>query len=294
MAAPLVRAGHVIRRLPPRRPGSALPLSTVRSTQPSADMTPNYVCFAAAPGWSLARCPLLVVPHFVTSAEHDALAAEAQASLRRRQYEKGHWDGVIRGFREAQKPLGAWPAGCRAVFERVHARFPSPSTQAPMPSVHVLDLAADGVIQRHVDSVKFSGDIVAGISLLSDGVMRLRHETSDAVIALHLPARSLYMLCGEARYHWGHEVPAGTVDFKGTPVTRGRRVSLIIRDELATGMGGGAGPGAGAPGGDASGGGASGYGSGAGRGREGEGAARLSGAYGKLDADGNAHSGSTR
>ena len=37
---------------------------------------------------------------------------------------------------------------------------------------HAIDLSVTGVLKAHVDSVKFSGEIVAGISLLSDAVMR--------------------------------------------------------------------------------------------------------------------------
>ena len=39
---------------------------------------------------------------------------------------------------------------------------------------HAIDLSKDGRLDAHVDSVKFSGGIVAGISLLSDSIMRLR------------------------------------------------------------------------------------------------------------------------
>ena len=39
--------------------------------------------------------------------------------------------------------------------------------------VHVLDLAEGGRIKPHVDSVKFCGDTITGICLLSDAVMRL-------------------------------------------------------------------------------------------------------------------------
>ncbi len=113
-----------------------------------------------------------------------------------------------------------------------------------MPYVHVLDLQPEpsGRIDNHVDSVKFSGEVVAGLSLLSPAVMRLRHETSDRVVDLFLPERSLYILSGESRYNWGHAIVSREgatgepgfrpVTFRGHPVTRGRRISIIFRDEL--------------------------------------------------------------
>merc|ERR1712100_415269 len=39
--------------------------------------------------------------------------------------------------------------------------------QVPWMPPHVIDLSADGAIGAHVDSVKFSGGIVAGLSLIS-------------------------------------------------------------------------------------------------------------------------------
>ena len=112
---------------------------------------------------------------------------------------------------------------------------------------HVVDLAKDGHIGAHVDSIKFSGGIVAGLSLLSQRTMRLEydHEAhaalpatlaaiplyADATITVAepgenskpplatavefvLPPRSLYVLAGPLRYFFSHQVlgqgsPAG-------------------------------------------------------------------------------------
>ena len=42
----------------------------------------------------------------------------------------------------------------------------------------MIDLDKDGKINPHIDSIKFSGDLVAGYSLGSTRVMRLSHETN--------------------------------------------------------------------------------------------------------------------
>ena len=97
-----------------------------------------------------------------------------------------------------------------------------------MPAVHVLDLAADGFIKPHVDSVKFCGSTIAGISLLSDCVMRLKGP--DLQLDAFLPRRSLYVMRDEARYDYTHEIlkeDESVVD--GRRVLRSRRISLICR-----------------------------------------------------------------
>lgn len=65
----------------------------------------------------------------------------------------------------------------------------------------------------HVDSIKFSGDMIAGISLLSTRTMVLSPEGDPASsrdpvadIALRLPPRSLYVLRGKYRYDYRHEI----------------------------------------------------------------------------------------
>ena len=94
--------------------------------------------------------------------------------------------------------------------------------------VHVLDLAADGYITPHVDSVKFSGDLVCGVSLLSSAVMTLAPESPpevasafDAKARLYLPRRSLYVLSGNARYHFTHSVEGGDASWSASSSSSG-------------------------------------------------------------------------
>lgn len=62
--------------------------------------------------------------------------------------------------------------------------------------IHILDLHKDGYIKPHVDSVRFCGNIIAGLSLLSDSIMRFKHETDQTkpVVNVLLKRRSLYIL----------------------------------------------------------------------------------------------------
>lgn len=182
----------------------------------------------------------------VTEREEAALVAEADRWLRRRPYERGHFDNVIAGYREMQKPLGAFSARNRAVLERLIGAVWATSGASPaLLPVHLLDLEAEGYIKRHVDHVEYSGEAIVGVSLLSEAVMTLHLESGERAregaaaaaavsagacdapsaaltregasrspgasdepwLPLRLPRRSLYVLRGAARYEWAHAVP---------------------------------------------------------------------------------------
>lgn len=98
----------------------------------------------------------------------------------------------------------------------------------PLLPPHVIDLHPDGRIDAHIDSVKFSGDLIAGVSLLASATFKLEAASpSDGVpipgghsCQFRLAPRSLYVLSGPARYEYAHSV------FN----ISGRRLSLILRD----------------------------------------------------------------
>uniref|UniRef100_A0A8R1HGD4 2OG-FeII_Oxy_2 domain-containing protein n=1 Tax=Caenorhabditis japonica TaxID=281687 RepID=A0A8R1HGD4_CAEJA len=99
--------------------------------------------------------------------------------------------------------------------------------------VHILDLHKDGVIKPHIDSIRYCGDVITGVSLLSDAIMRLRHQNQkdDLIVDLLMPRRSLYRLGGAGRYEFTHEV-LGTTEsvWHGKNIPRDRRISIICRD----------------------------------------------------------------
>ena len=204
-----------------------------------------------------------VLPDFITQEEHDHLVNEVEPSLRKRRYEDGHWDAVIHRFREVEK--WQWSQPSTSMFERIKSDVDLlPHDRKMMHAVHVLDVAADGYIDPHVDSVKFSGDFVIGLSLISTSIMTLTknmevlktygeepepeksnpeicHE--DSTVRLLLPPRSLYILTGEARYDYAHAIlgakdgPQVWNHEDGTQeeIHRERRISLIFRDEKCEG-----------------------------------------------------------
>lgn len=92
---------------------------------------------------------------------------------------------------------------------------------------HVIDLK--GRIDPHIDSVKFSGGIVAGLSLLATATMRLSKADpmSGDVLPqgdsydLLLEPGSLYILTGPARFEYAHSI---------FDLSEDRRLSIIMRD----------------------------------------------------------------
>ena len=182
---------------------------------------------------------------FMSESEEVTLSSECASFLNRLDYESGHWDGVISNYKEVQRDIRSpsLSAASQAVLRRAQAAFPAGARTggAPLPYFHALELAEGGSIAAHVDSVKFSGGVVAGLCLLSDAVMVLTPDPEGAApslapapeVRLLLPRRCFYTLTNEARYAWAHAVPAGAgATFRGAAVKRGRRLSIMLRDAM--------------------------------------------------------------
>ena len=143
-------------------------------------------------------CAALVLRDAITAEQEQRLVAELDPVLRRRRYARDHWDAVITGYKEVERAhwadaeneatvvdirrriSGLVASGATALTTKRQEPHPpgDPAEALPLSwlPVHVIDLAADGFITPHVDSVKFSGDLVCGLSLLSPAVMTLRPD----------------------------------------------------------------------------------------------------------------------
>lgn len=190
---------------------------------------------------------------FVTEEEANILVEDILACMKRRRYEKGHWDAVIVNYKETElyDEESLLCQESRNIFERVRhqlkERHLSRRTVSWLPC-HAIDLHKEGELNAHVDSVRFSGDIVSGLSLLSPSIMRLvpdddgdgktglvEHYKHVEFVDLYLPPRSLYVLADAGRYHYSHQLlPSGSVfhTTNGEPITveRDHRISIIFRD----------------------------------------------------------------
>lgn len=170
-----------------------------------------------------------VRPGFISEEEEAALLKELEPGLKRKRYEFDHWDNAIHGYRETER--ATWGPACAEVLNRV--RSVAFSADSPLLGpVHVLDLDKKGYIKPHIDSVKFCGSTIAGLSLLSDSVMRLvKQDSPDQWLDLLLPQYSLYIMRDEARYEFTHEILREEESvFNGQRVERQRRISVICRN----------------------------------------------------------------
>jgi alkylated DNA repair protein alkB family protein 7 len=143
--------------------------------------------------------------------------------------------------------------------------FPHQSTRLSIKWLpcHVIDLKSDGKLMAHVDSIRFSGHIVAGLCLGSSAIMRLKPSVNNDggsssskgynnnsnnnqqpvdshYVDMYLPPRTLYVLRDAARYEYSHELLPDSSEFhfldndaatiKKIVVRRDRRISVIFRD----------------------------------------------------------------
>lgn len=196
----------------------------------------------------------------------------------RRRYEKGHWDAVITGYKEVELPdpdatkrsnlpssrFGPLSKDSERVLRRVRSLLESNDSIWMPPSsssghgletndatkkrtwlpCHAIDLNETGELTAHVDSIKFSGCLVSGLSLLSPSILRLKpanenddengssHVRKEGHVDLYLPPNSLYALSGVSRYQYTHELlpTHSTFGPQSIPVPRGLRYSVIFRD----------------------------------------------------------------
>ncbi|KAL6260969.1 hypothetical protein P5V15_008496 [Pogonomyrmex californicus] len=173
-----------------------------------------------------------VLPNFISEKEEDILVQEVDPYMKRLRYEYSHWDNAIHGYRETE--WKKWSKDSTQILDRVRKEaFPVEITQLSL--VHILDLAAEGWIKPHIDSVRFCGGIIAGLSLLSDSVMRLTMEghEKECVGYFLLLRRSLYIMSGVARYKYHHEILKSEESyFEGRHIPKGRRISIICRSEV--------------------------------------------------------------
>lgn len=197
-----------------------------------------------------------VIPDFLAPEEEALLLEEMEPYLKRMRYEFDHWDDAIHGYRETERKH--WYPHNKLLIQKVSdIAFKGEI----MPFIHILDLAEDGVIKPHVDSTRYCGDTIAGLSLLSDSVMRLVRvdetkyqqkdddgENSDYrsqpleasgespkynfYADVLLKRRSLYIMSHTARYNFTHEIMGNNVSqFRGEQVRKTRRISVICRNE---------------------------------------------------------------
>ncbi|KAJ7684654.1 hypothetical protein DFH06DRAFT_1156242 [Mycena polygramma] len=144
-------------------------------------------------------------------------------------FEEGHFDGVIKHFREMH--LTAWPCSdvpeLSPILRRLHSLFPPQDVQT-----HLLHLASNGEIRPHIDNLSASGSWILGVSLGAERLLHLEgpNGTSDSFKVL-LPSGSVYIQRDSLRFDYKHSISLkGT--YEGRAIHGGQRVSIMIRDRL--------------------------------------------------------------
>ncbi|XP_017770074.1 PREDICTED: alpha-ketoglutarate-dependent dioxygenase alkB homolog 7, mitochondrial [Nicrophorus vespilloides] len=173
---------------------------------------------------------MLVHADFLTEVEENSIFGEIEPYLKRMRYEYDHWDNAIHGFRETERVN--WNKENTCILDRVR-NLAFPAGVNPLRFVHILDLDEKGYIKPHIDAIRFCGDTIAGLSLLTDSVMRLVHDKNkDLSVDILLKRRSLYIMKGTARFDYTHEILGNEHSkFNGETVLKTRRISVICRNE---------------------------------------------------------------
>jgi len=83
-------------------------------------------------------------------------------------------------------------------------------------------------IGKHIDTPKF-GDVICCVTINSGAIMRFRLNGEKKEI--YVEPNSIYIMSGDARYKWTHEMPPNFNDIiNGKKIKRGRRISITFRN----------------------------------------------------------------
>eukprot|EP01031_Cornospumella_fuschlensis_P037160 gene37160-45102_t len=114
----------------------------------------------------------------ITVDEEAVLMKWIDPIMKRKRYEGNHWDDVISKYKEVDSSWHKPPDNVYAILNKIEGfikenMYIRNEESLKFISPHLIDLAPEGSIGGHVDSVKFSGDLIAGLSLLSSRYMYL-------------------------------------------------------------------------------------------------------------------------
>ncbi|CAI2176755.1 17797_t:CDS:2 [Funneliformis geosporum] len=183
----------------------------------------------------------ILLPNHFTLQEQTFLSTHSLTKLKRifgkrTIYQSSHFDHIIHNYRECQ--VTNWTTGDNEIereinnllIQKVYNLFPKEINWLP---IHILELAESiGGIKPHVDNVEYSGNIVAGICLISPTVMILRHVNNpECKFSVLLEPGCLYIQRDTVRYNFTHEIPIDPEQhkFKSNLIPKGQRISLMFR-----------------------------------------------------------------
>jgi alkylated DNA repair protein alkB family protein 7 len=185
---------------------------------------------------------LKVYDNIISDDESLELCQYIDNQVKRKRYQNDHFDHVIANYREFEL-INHNNTKLESIINRITqiVKQNSKIDNIQLLNPHIIDLAEDGYIGPHVDSIKFSGHLIAGLSLLSTRLLRLEREFSSPVnnsngrdcIELYVKPKSLYILTNELRYEYTHSILGKycTPTKLEQPAQIERRLSIMFRDK---------------------------------------------------------------
>ena len=170
---------------------------------------------------------LHLIENAVSEEEEQTLINYLHNRFKNKKYQGAHWDSVITRYREME--CVHIPEDVDKIVLKIQDTInEATGKDFTFLNPHAIDLAEKGgFIGPHIDSVKFSGEIVAGLSLQSSRLMELVHSEKDAYmepktllptypksVELVLHPRSLYILTDLLRYNYTHQIYGATKRLK--------------------------------------------------------------------------------
>jgi alkylated DNA repair dioxygenase AlkB len=146
-------------------------------------------------------------------------------------YEKnrGHYDGF--SFRDDRAFDAIFYPMVEYLFGKMKELtvFTAPANGKLRLGCTLIGYEANGSIPRHIDAVQLSGDTVAVFSFNSPCVVNFyeedppkRHEK------ILIPVKSMYVMGGDSRRKWSHEILANEDSYQGKKIGRTKRYSLLF------------------------------------------------------------------
>ena len=170
-----------------------------------------------------------IIPNFINQEQQSLLLKEIDRKWQGLPYQFDHWDGAIKNFRERDLKEFRNPKNTEIInqIDREIRDFlgETKNELQILDSLHILDLHETGCIEPHIDSIKFTGEALASLSLISESRLRLKEYQRKScgrnryLVNIKLEPGTLYIMKGEMRYDWTHEIDQ----------VQGRRVSIMRR-----------------------------------------------------------------
>lgn len=178
---------------------------------------------------------LKYVPEYITFEEQNQLIhaidqQEWSLKLKRRVQHYGYRYDYKNGTLASAIYLGALPDWAEYIASRL---FNDKLTEKAFDQLIVNEYQPGQGIISHVDCVPCFGNTIISLSLGSPCVMDFTHSQTQQKVSLLLSPGSLVVMHKEARYIWQHGIaPRKKDNYKGTEITRTRRISMTFREVL--------------------------------------------------------------